>query len=106
MHFDNTTNTRIIIYRNQFPIATCTNVYLGFMSVFLKDINLECPIGTPLEIELIDEDYGYISGERIPMVINGSGTNGTSLKLNDDENKITTWKDIMSRIKHKMIKSH
>jgi hypothetical protein len=77
------------------------------MSLFLKDIALKCPVGTPLEIEFVDDNFSYINVERIPMVINGSGTIGTSLKLKDDDGKkITIWKDILFRIKHQIIKKH
>ena len=99
MRENNITDINLVIYHNQYLVATCKSAHLGFMGIFVKDLHLDYPLGTFLEIEFLGHAHGCTEGERIPMVVNHSETNGTGLRLKDfDRDDVNKWQDILHSI--------
>jgi len=93
------TDINMIIYHNQSLITTCKPDHLGFMGVFLKNIQLDYPVGTTLEVKFIWHKYDYTKVARIPMVVNHSEANGTGLRLKNFERDVVhNWKRILKTI--------
>lgn len=86
----------MILYHDNYPIAACRPEYLGFMGVYFKNIVLNYPIGTDLDIHFTGyEDKGSIK-DRLPMVVNKSGVDGTGLRLKSFEKEsISKWMSLL-----------
>lgn len=98
MHKNISTDFKMVIYYNKFPIITCKPDYLGFMGIFLKGIHLGYPVGTSLEIEFQDNDKN-IKGQRVSMLVNNTEDNGTGLRLKSFEHDgISRWHSVLRNI--------
>jgi hypothetical protein len=101
MQLNNLTNTDMIIYHNHQPIQTCKADHIGFMGVYLKNINLGYPVGTSLEIEFIIHHDDYMESKSVLMVVNKSGNDGTGLRLTSFQDyDVNKWQDILQDISH------
>lgn len=99
MQLNNITNTDMIIYHNQNLITTCKAERLGFMGVYLHDIDLAYPVGTSLDIEFIIHNVDYVESKSVSMIVNHTDNDGTGLILKSfDDDEINNWQNILQHI--------
>lgn len=90
----------MVIFYNHYPVMTCKPKHIGFMGIFIKDVQLDYPAGTLLEVGFIGfDEFYHIDGQRISMVVNNSDEEGTGLMLvNYKIDNLYRWKSILSTI--------
>lgn len=87
MQLDSLTDISMIVYNGHDPVAICKPDYLGFMGLYLKKFYTEYPIGTQLEVELIDHRTNN-QAVRVSMIVNKSGSDGMGLRLKSFESEV------------------
>lgn len=96
---NNFADLNMVIYHDKFPIAVCKPDHLGFMGVYLKKLFLGYPVGTQLDVGFVGDVQNDSDEERVPMIVNKSGFDGTGLRLKSFENaSVNKWNTLLSSV--------
>lgn len=99
MQLNNVTDINMVIYHNQSYVATCKPDHLGFMGVYVKDVNLDYPVGTNLDVKFIGHKYQYLHDVHMPMIVNHLEADGTGLRLkNFKKDHVNKWQDFLQTV--------
>lgn len=89
-------DVNMVIYHDNYLVAVWKPDHLGFMGVYLKNLFLCFPVGTQLDVCFVRSEKNNIEEERVPMVVNKSGFDGTGLRLKSFEREsVNKWKTLL-----------
>ena len=106
MQAENTKDINMVIYHKQDVVAICKPDYVGFMGVFLKELILDYPKGTQLDVMFIDFENEFSINERVAMVVNKCDYDGVGLRLqNFESGTVDEWYKILDKNKNEFFAS-
>lgn len=83
----------VVIYHEDRPIDICRAAYLSMAKINIKRHNIDFPVGTPLEIVVMDKRKICKDSLHIPTIIASRSNLGLSLKVNNkDRYQIVRWR--------------
>ncbi|MDH5371186.1 MAG: hypothetical protein OEW99_14270 [Gammaproteobacteria bacterium] len=93
----NFSDINMVIYYDNYPVAVWKPDHLGFIGVYLKNLFLSYPVGTHLKVGFLGHEKNDSDEERIAMIVNKSGFEGTGLRLKSFErDSINKWNTLLS----------
>lgn len=94
---NNFADVNMVIYHDNYPVAAWKPDHLGIMGVYFKSLFLGYPVGTRLDVGFVWHEKNDTDERRVPMVINKSELDGTSLRLkNFERDNMNKWKTLIS----------
>lgn len=101
---NNLSDINMVIYHDKYPVAVCKPDHLGFMGIHLKKLFLGYPVGTRLDVGFVGHEKNDIDEERVPMVVNKTGFDGTGLRLKSFErDSVNKWKMLLSSVTNPLV---
>lgn len=101
---DNFADVNMIIYKGNNAVAICKPDHLGFIGVYFKNIFLCYPVGTHLDIGFLGHKKNDAEEDRLSMIVNKSGFEGTGLRLkNFEKESINKWRNLLQSIENPLV---